>query len=155
MAYIGSLVPHWHDAEEVLQQTFLVLREKLQEGDPPRDFRRWAYTVAYHKVLDYRKRQRRWRHVFSEVAMQKLTETHAACSDLIERRRSAVRRCIAKLTPSDRSVVEHYYAQEQKTAVQVGEELGRSRNTILKALIRIRKLLRLCVDRTLATEDRR
>lgn len=87
--------------------------------------------------------------------MQKLTETHAACSDLLERRRVAIRQCVAKLPPSDRTIIEHYYLQEQKTAAEVAEELGRSRNTVLKALIRIRKLLRLCVDRTIASEERR
>lgn len=155
MAYIGTLIPHWHDAEEVLQQTFLALQEKLGEGDLPRDFFRWACGVAYHKVNDYRRRKHRWRQVFSEVAMQKLTETHVAYSDLIERRRNAIQKCVAKLPPSDRSIIEHYYVQEQKTAGEVAEELGRSKNTILKALIRIRKVLRVCVDRTLAQEDRR
>jgi RNA polymerase sigma-70 factor (ECF subfamily) len=155
IAYIGMLIPHWHDAEEVLQQTFMALREKLNDAEPPHDFFRWACGVAYHKAIDYRRRQRRWRHVFSEVAMQKLTETHAACSDLLERRRVAIRQCVAKLPPSDRTIIEHYYLQEQKTAAEVAEELGRSRNTVLKALIRIRKLLRLCVDRAIASEERR
>lgn len=154
-AYIGTLIPHWHDAEEVLQQTFMALREKLDDAEPPQDFFRWACGVAYHKVIDYRRRQQRWRQVFSEVALKKLTETHLACSDLLERRRTAIRQCVAKLPPSDRRVIEHYYLQGQATAAEVAEELGRPRNTILKALIRIRKLLRLCVDRTIALEDGR
>ncbi len=155
LAYIGTLIPHWHDAEEVLQQTFLALQEQLDAREPPHDFFRWACGVARHKVIDYRRRQRRWRQVFSEVALQKLSETHMACSDLIERRRLAMRQCVAKLPPSDRRVIEHYYLQGQTTAAEVAAELGRSKNTVLKALIRIRKLLRLCVDRTVALEDRK
>ncbi len=75
IAYIGTLIPHWHDAEEVLQQTFLALREQLDAREPPHDFFRWALRLAHHKVIDYRRGKRRYGGKFSARSPEKLSET--------------------------------------------------------------------------------
>ena len=38
LAYIHALVPNPHDAQDVLQQTCLVICEKFHEFDPQTDF---------------------------------------------------------------------------------------------------------------------
>jgi RNA polymerase sigma-70 factor (ECF subfamily) len=153
-AYIVNMVPHWDDAEEVLQRTSIVLRRKFGQFDMTRDFAKWAYGVAYFEVLRYLKQQKRWRRTLSDAVLEKLTRDWITRSDLLEHRRQALDDCMAKLAQTDRRIIEHYYFQGRKTAADVAEELGRPVNTILKALIRIRKSLRLCIDRALAPEDR-
>jgi RNA polymerase sigma-70 factor (ECF subfamily) len=41
-AYVATLLPNRADAEEVFQQTSLILWKKWQQFDPSRDFVRWA-----------------------------------------------------------------------------------------------------------------
>ena len=52
--YIRGLVPSLVEAEEVLQQTNLLLWEKFDQFQPGTNFRAWACKVAYLTVLKHR-----------------------------------------------------------------------------------------------------
>lgn len=45
-AYIYTLVPDRHDAEDLLQETSLVICEKFDEFRPGSDFVAWACQIA-------------------------------------------------------------------------------------------------------------
>jgi RNA polymerase sigma-70 factor, ECF subfamily len=154
-AYIGTLLPRWADAEEVLQRTTIVLWRKFDQFDPSTDFVCWAYAVAYWESLYYLKQEGHRRHVFGAAVLEKLARTHVARSDLLEKQHFAIDDCVARLSPSDREIIEHYYYQGRKTAAEVARELGRPTNTILKALIRIRGSLQHCIDEVASSEERR
>lgn len=153
--YIATLLPCRADAEEVLQQTSIVLWRKFDQFDPSGNFALWAYGVAYREALKYLRQQNRQRQVFREAVLEKLTRTHAARSDLLENRRLAMDDCMDRLSLSDRDIIEHYYFQGRKTAAEVAEELGRPTNTILHALVRIRGGLQKCIDQAVSSEDRK
>jgi RNA polymerase sigma-70 factor, ECF subfamily len=153
--YIVNLIPHRADAEEVLQRTSIVLWRKFDQFHPSGEFVRWACGVAHLEVLSYVRQQNRRRQVFGETVLNKLAETRIARSDLLEQRRLVIDDCVAKLVRSDREIIEHYYYQGRKTAAEVAAELGRPANTILKALIRIRKSLQRCVDEAVSSEERK
>lgn len=154
-AYIVTLLPCWTDAEEVLQRTSIALWKNFGQFDPSGDFSRWACGVAHRQALNYRRQQARGRRIFSESVMQKVAQTRAARSLVIEQRRSVMDDCIAELPPSDREIIDRYYYQGRKTAAEVARELGRPTNTILKALIRIRRSLHRCVDEATLAEERK
>ena len=153
--YIATLLPCWADAEDVLQQTSIVLWRKFDQFDPSGSFLRWAYGVAYREALKYLRQESRQRQVFREAVLEKLTRTHIARSDLLEKRRLAMDDCVARLSPSDREIIEHYYYQGRKTAAEVARELGRPTNTILHALVRIRGSLQRCIDEIASSEERK
>src|SRR3954453_5533910 len=60
-AYILTLLPRRADAEDVLQETSLVMWDKFDEQAPPTDFAAWGCRIAYFKVLDFFKRSQRSR----------------------------------------------------------------------------------------------
>lgn len=153
-AYIVTLLPQWTDAEEVLQRTSIALWQEFDQFDPTRDFVRWACGVAHRQTLNYRRQQARRQRIFSEDVLEQLSHTRLARSSLLEERRLAMDDCVAELSQSDREIIEHYYYQGRKTAAQVAGELGRPANTILKALIRIRKALHRCVDEAISAGER-
>lgn len=153
--FIGTLLRHWEDAEDVLQLTSIVLRNKFDQFNPSLDFFHWACGVAYRQVLHFRGKQARRKQVYREIALKKLAETQFARSDLLENRRVMLKDCVAKLAPSDREIVDRYYYQGRKTVAEVAAELSRPTNTVLRALVRIRRALRVCVDRALAQESRK
>ena len=59
--YIATLVPSRADADELFQQTSLVLWRKHEEFDPSRDFLRWACGIAHNLIRNFRKQHRRGR----------------------------------------------------------------------------------------------
>lgn len=131
-----------------------MLRQKFAHYDPSRSFFVWASAIAYRNVLNFRKLQRRRRFVFSEAVLEKLSDTQIEHNDLLESRRLALRGCVAKLPERDRQIIQCYYGERKKTASDVARELARPINTIQSALARIRKSLRLCIDRAIAREFR-
>ena len=155
LAYAGTLLPRWADAEEVLQRAMIVLWRKFDQFDRTTDFARWAYAVVYWECLHYLKQERHQRHAFGEAVLEKLARTHVAHSDLLENQHMTVDECMMRLVPSDREIIEHYYYQGRKTAAEVAAELGRPTNTILKALIRIRGALQRCITSITSSEDRK
>jgi RNA polymerase sigma-70 factor, ECF subfamily len=153
--YIATLLPCRADAEDVLQRTSIVLWRKFDQFDPSASFVRWAYGVAYREALKYLRQQSRQRQVFREAVLEKLTRTHIARSDLLEKRRLAMDDCVAQLSPTDREIIEHYYYQGKTTAADVAQELGRPTNTVLHALVRIRGSLHRCIDEAVSSEERK
>lgn len=153
--YIVTLIPRWADAEDVLQRTSIVLWQKFDQFDPSCDFVRWACGIAHRQSLDYLRQQKRHRQVLNEVVLEKVAQTRLVRSDMLEQRHFNIDDCVEKLPTSDRDVIEHYYYQGKKTAAEVAAELGRPTNTILKALIRIRRLLHRCVNDAAASEDQK
>jgi len=55
-AYILTLVPHGADAEDIMQETASVAWEKFGTFKEGTDFAAWLKKIAFHKVMDHRKR---------------------------------------------------------------------------------------------------
>src|SRR5260370_21160240 len=91
-ASLATLLPNRADAEEVFQQTSLILWRKWQQFDPGRDFVRWACGIAHHEVSNFlRKRADRGRVYLSEDVLAELAEVRLEAHDGLAGRRSARR----------------------------------------------------------------
>jgi RNA polymerase sigma-70 factor, ECF subfamily len=56
-----------HDAEDVLQDVFLLIHRKLPEFEGRSSLRTWVYGFCIHKALDYRRLARVRREVVTET----------------------------------------------------------------------------------------
>jgi RNA polymerase sigma-70 factor (ECF subfamily) len=154
--YILSLLPNWTDAEDVLQQTSMVLWQKFDEfrqDDPNSDFTRWACGIARYKILNYRKKQGRDKHLFSQNLLEILAEESLNSIPHLNAERRALASCLDKLNHRSRQLIHSCYAGT-KTIKEIAVQLGRTPNSLYKALNRIRGQLLSCVAQTLAMEDR-
>ena len=70
--YILTVVPDCNEADDLFQQTSLVLWEKAGEFRPEGDFVRWACGIAFNVIRNYRVKKRRDRHCFSDEMMAQL-----------------------------------------------------------------------------------
>jgi RNA polymerase sigma-70 factor (ECF subfamily) len=153
--YILTLLPHQADAEDVLQEVSVILWEKFDEQNPPVDFVSWACRVAYLKVQEHRRGQRRQRVIFSDETLDRLAEAGLARAGELrfDERHAMLGQCIGKLGRRDRELLAARY-REGATARSAAEGLGRTLDAVYKALARIRGLLHNCVERSLAAEGR-
>src|SRR5262245_27178829 len=71
-AYICTLVPNRVDADDVMQETSLVLWRKWEEFDCNREFIRWACGIAFNEVLKLRRRVATRRCYFNEELLAQL-----------------------------------------------------------------------------------
>ncbi len=149
--FLMALVPDWSIAEDLLQETSVVLWRKLDEFDPGTDFAAWALSVARYQVLDYRKRERRNRVLFSDRTVEMLADEMATLSRTNDARRDALETCLTKLKPRDRELIHQRY-EPGATTQGVADRVGHSIQAIYKALNRIHGQLLLCIRRTLTAE---
>lgn len=147
-----SLLHDPNDAEDVLQETNLVAWKKYKDYEVGTDFASWVCRIAYYEALKVRSKQAR-RKLFSDVFIETLA---AGCERTMcewDDRPAALRECLTKLNERDRQLIHSRY-QPGATTRSVAEALGRSVQGTRKSLLRIRRLLLGCVQRTLSWRGR-
>jgi RNA polymerase sigma-70 factor (ECF subfamily) len=151
-AYVALLLPNRTDAEEVFQQTSLVLWKKWQQFDPGRDFVAWACGIAHHEVQNFlRKHKDRGRVYLSEDVLAEVAQMRLGMNDVLEARRQALLNCLDRLEPANRDLLERCYAG-QDSIKTIAEGLGQRPNALYMLLKRLRRALFDCVNRTLSAE---
>jgi RNA polymerase sigma-70 factor (ECF subfamily) len=152
-AYIGTLLPHLDDAEEVMQETSIILWRKWGEFDRERDFVRWANGIAHREVLRYLRQRKSGRIFYSEEVIAQIADEYERQSPGQGARQAALAECVKKLGDEDRSLVQRRY-QESTSVAQIAASLQRPAKSIYRSLSRVRERLLQCVQRALASGDR-
>jgi RNA polymerase sigma-70 factor (ECF subfamily) len=149
--YVMSLVPNRSDAEDILQQTNLVLWREFERFQPGTNFTAWACSVAFNQVLAWRKRRQRDRLVFSEAFLQAVAEEASAEAERLEERSLQLAGCIDKLPPHHRELIRLRY-REGNAVEAIAGRLNRTVDAVYRMLSRIRQSLQECVTRSLGQE---
>lgn len=150
-AYIFSLVPKREAAQEILQETNLVICEKAAEFEKGTHFLTWACTIARFKVLGYRRRVAKEKLAFGDELIDKLAVVDAREFELGDRT-AVLERCLEKLPPRQRLLIEERY-QPSVTMDRLAERMGRAKQSLAVTLHRIRQALLECVEKAEAGGD--
>jgi RNA polymerase sigma-70 factor (ECF subfamily) len=146
---IAALLGGVEGAQDVLQETNRALLEKAAEYEPGRPFVAWALTFARFQVLAWRKRQSRDRLVLDDDMLALLADRLTTASMNANPRLDALERCLQKLAPEARQLVDARYVREESVST-IAARQGVSINALSVTLFRIRKALRECVRTALA-----
>lgn len=147
-AFIASLVPRHHDAEDILQRTAASLVVMRCSYDQDRSFVAWAIGVARVEVLRYRQEIRREKAVFDTETVEAIAQAfERAGPDLLEMK-SVLNQCLAKLKGRVREVFEMHYVQGLRPA-EIASRLARNTNAVFLSLHRGRLALRRCMERSM------
>lgn len=145
--FILSLLPNPGESEDVVQEVFLTVTAKANDFQPGTNFKAWVLTIARFKVLEHLRREERTRNRLSdEVIDQLAAETDEADPSRDAARRRALAKCLAKLAPRPRQMIELQYRESLKPAA-IAKHLGWDTNAVSVALSRARAALRECVER--------
>ena len=149
--YIYTLVPDRHDAEDILQETSVVVCEKFDQFRPGSDFVAWACQIAYWEVRRARQKYARSKVIFNQEVVDAVAHTASEMAVEVSARHEALAQCLQKLHARDRELVLTRY--EPGCGVELAaQRSGRSLEAAYKALGRIRKLLLDCVTNQLSLE---
>lgn len=148
--YILSQVPNPIEAEEVQQETNVVIWSKFTQFRPGTNFLAWVSQIANFEVMKYRSRRKRDRMQFSDEFLETVSREALERSDELEDRRNALIECLEKLRPRDRELIEQRYAPGEK-GKHLAEQIGRPANSVYQSLGRIRRSLMECIQRRLST----
>lgn len=149
-AYLCSLTGNGASAQNVLQETNLVLWDKAADYDPRRPFLPWAYTFAYLQVMAWRKKRQRDRLVFDEDLLARISDSFSRREGAGDRRLDALEGCMQGLEPEQRTLVDRRYVRGDSVN-NIARDIGKGPNVVSAALYRIRKTLMDCIQGKLAS----
>lgn len=149
--YIYTLIPDRHDAQDILQETSVVICEKFDQFRPGTDFAAWACQIAYWEVRRARQKFARSKVVFNQEVVDAIAETAAELLPEMSARHEALAKCLQKLHPRDRELLLTRY-EPGSGVEEAAQRSGRSLVAAYKALARLRKLLLDCVTHQLSLE---
>ncbi|MEM7396853.1 MAG: sigma-70 family RNA polymerase sigma factor [Verrucomicrobiota bacterium] len=149
--YILSLLPNWQDAQDVYQETSVVLWRKFDAFEKGTSFIRWACAAARFNVLNKMKKRGRERYVFSNELLDAMADESLEEIERLEAERQALHVCLQKLPESDHAMVKQCYTPGHSIK-KVAQTLNKTPNSVYKWLNRIRGGLLQCIERRLAQE---
>lgn len=144
-AFVLSLVGNREQANDVLQQTNLVLWEKLDDFEPGTNFMAWAFQIARFQVMAYRQKQGRDRHVFDDDAVSLVATAFEKRADAFDDRLHALADCIQQLPDDGRSLIKRRYG-DGWSVKNLADELGQTANRLAVRLHRLRAALMACIQ---------
>jgi len=148
-AFILSMIWNPAEADDVLQETNLVLWEKVAEFDASRAFLPWAMRFAQWQALAWLKRHKRQRLVFNDDLAKLLADEAAMDEPAFDARRVALASCFHKLRPEQRELIARRYEPEGSVNA-MAEAAGTTAKAISDRLRRIRHALLECIEKTIA-----
>lgn len=148
--YLYALTQNFHDAEELFQETTLILWEKFDSFEPETNFMAWACRTSHHVFSNYLRRKSRSRLMFSEEIVAQLAETQERlAAEETDERQTALARCLEMLRERDRRLVRSVYEGKQSMK-QLAEREGKAASALHMAMSRIRRTLFACIQSRLA-----
>ena len=146
-ALVWRKIGDFHYAEEITQDTFLRAYKKLSTLKDPNQFTGWLYVIANRLCIDWLRKQKFTVQSLEDTPVEeidKISYVHHISeqrqAETAENHREIVKKLLAKLPESERTVVTLYYLGEMTTK-EIGKFLGVSVDTIKTRLRRGRKRL--------------
>lgn len=149
--YVAALVPNVADAEDIVQQTAVVLWDKFDAYDPNQPFTPWACRFALNKAKQWIERRQRWQALLANGLAEELALRREALRPELEARFAHLEACVNKLPEDHRAIVEGYYYRRDKIEV-IAEGSGRTVTATYKTLQRIRQTLQACIENAASPE---
>ena len=144
--YIASLVPNFHEGEDLLQNVAVVLLRKFANYDSARPFVAWAMGVARNEILVRRRTFARSKVVISAELVETIAEVAVEMQPELDARGRALRDCMKDLGERAEQVVNLRYAEALEPR-DIAKRVGLSPGAVRVMLSRIRSALHTCIER--------
>lgn len=146
LSFILSLLPHWADAEDILQQASVVMWRKFGDFQEGTSFLAWGCQIARYLVLNQVRKNIRDPHRFSPELIETLAREAQDDAERLQAQRGSLGRCLQKLDPRSRRLLALCY-ETGASIKDAALQLGATPNSVYKTLNRLRETLLECVRR--------
>ena len=137
----------FHIAEEIAQDTFLKVYQKLSTLKDPNQFSGWLYVIATNLCRAWLRKKRLETEPLEDTEIESIEETYSRyvaeerTKATVEAQREVVKKLLAKLKESERTVMTLHYFSEM-TCEEISRFLGVSTSAIKLRLHRARQRLK-------------
>lgn len=144
--YVHGLVPRDAAAEDILQQTKLLMWKHFAEFTRGTNFLAWARKIAFNQILTHRRHKKREHLPLDEEALEALGHAVSELAQEASPRHEALRVCLGRLPTEHRQLVNLRYFEELEID-QIAAKVRRTEAAVYRALSRVRMTLMECVQR--------
>jgi RNA polymerase sigma-70 factor (ECF subfamily) len=151
-AYILSLLGDVNAANDVLQETNIVLWKESRQYVPGTNFKAWSFRIAHFQCMAFRQRQLRDKVIFSDEVVAALATESKELDDRYEERAAALERCLGQIQPRSREALRLRYVDDLAVN-DMAKQMHRTPNAVSQLLFRARQWLIECVKREAQAES--
>ena len=141
-------VGNFQTAEDITQETFLRVYQKLATLNDPTKFSGWLYAIVNHLCIAWHRKNRLQTESLQEIHISEIeTDVYSRyvasehAKTTAEAQPDLVRKLLTKLKENDREVITLHYFEEM-TSSEIGKHLGVPENTVKSQLHRARQQLK-------------
>ncbi len=149
-AYILTLVPHVHDADDLFQDGMTVMWRKFDQFEPGTNFAAWGVQIMRYEILEYRRNLARSKRVLMDDSLFEAMLDHLpTIEDDLSTRIEALRKCQTLLDDRAKRILKMRY--ERNTPIEeIASYLKLSARQVYHVLGQINGTLLRCMRRSLA-----
>lgn len=158
MAFIYGLVRDPHVAEDIYQEVWLKLAEAMEKGVIIEHAGKWCRKVAKRLILHHWRNQRNAKVIADSTLLEFVNFVELAFDENAERedprsdRRHALNQCVEALPEKSKQLLTLKYA-ESFSIRAIATHLRQSTAAVIKALLRLRQALAVCVEKKLKLQE--
>ncbi|MBF0196186.1 MAG: sigma-70 family RNA polymerase sigma factor [Planctomycetes bacterium] len=144
-AFARSLLPDWSSVDDVLQESSLVMWEKLDQLHSEDGFLPWGKVIVRFKSMNYLQKLKSHKKVFGSKLLDLLADEATMISDQgMSEHRDALEQCLEDFSPKDKELVFAPY-RNRGGIKHIAKILQKTENALYKKMGRLRESLALCI----------
>ena len=149
--YVYGLVPHQADADDILQQTKMVMWSSFAQFELGTNFKAWARKIAFHQILGYRRKKKRSHLPLSDEMLDQLGEEISEITDHEHLRKQALQSCLNHLKDKHRKIMLMRYEGDLEID-EIATKMDSTPSAIYRSLSRLRLSLLDCISSRIKSE---
>ena len=144
---IGRLMAFDPEMEDVLQNTFVQVWQKIPSFRSQSSIRTWITRIAINQTRNHQRSVRRWLRHFQDRFTLETTEKEQPCivESTQDPRWDSIQLAMKKLPYRDREILVLVYLEE-KSILEIADSMNEKKNTLEVRLHRAKKLLKQTIE---------
>ncbi len=147
--FVFTLVPRRSEADDIMQDTSMIMWSKFSEFRPGTNFYAWATQIARHKIMKFRDRQKKGARQFSNEALGEILARNDQMTAIMDERLKALEDCLGRLKQDDKRLILMRYKKNIRIK-DIALKVERSIQGMYKTMARIHNVLERCVSKKLS-----
>ncbi len=158
MSFINGLLRDPQAADDVFQEVWLKLAGAMEKGIQIESQAKWCRKAAKFLILEHWRNQRTAK-VFADSTLiefldfvDQAYDESESLHDVRADRQRALNECVQSLPEKSRRLIALKYAQDH-TLKDIAAQVRQSTDAVIKALLRLRQALAVCVQKKLHLQE--
>ncbi|MCM8535871.1 MAG: sigma-70 family RNA polymerase sigma factor [Lentisphaeraceae bacterium] len=146
LRYVLVMLPNVTDAEDILQESKLVMWRHFSKFEQGSNFKAWARKIIFNRILAFRKKKGKEsnRFIFSDQFYEVIENNIDKNEEIRDSQNSTLLKCINKLPHHHKEMIHLRYNKGHEIE-EVAQEVNKSVAASYKIIARVREILRDCV----------